>query len=385
MYDVVVVGGGLAGCSSAINLAMLGARVLLIERADRPTHKLCGEFLSVGAVSILARLGVRDAVLARGATCIDRILITSTSTAPLKAFLPGTGLGVSRLALDQLLLKRAVDLGIDTLKGTNVTSISGDLNVGFSVLTTNGDYQCRVVIGAHGKTTRPQQLPLGNRRKHISEFVAFKSHYSGNGPDSAVEVHLMKDGYCGINSIENGEVNVCWLIRRSLLKMHGGNRKRVIMEAFPRNLWLKERMAGLTEIPDTLCAIGKINLSHKGNFNADICMVGDSAQMIAPFCGDGMEMALLSGELVARPCWEFLQSGSRRSFMRSYTAIWKKTFASRLLIGRLLHSTVMSSVVSRLAMSVFRYLPKAVTWMVNHTRGVLSSRLIDLKQSALDG
>src|SRR4051812_27454240 len=56
MYDVIVVGGGPAGCSAAITAARVGAGVLLLERAKYPRHKVCGEFVSAESLDLLRNL-----------------------------------------------------------------------------------------------------------------------------------------------------------------------------------------------------------------------------------------------------------------------------------------------------------------------------------------
>ena len=55
-WDVVVVGGGLAGAAAAARLAMAGRRVVLFERERGPHDKVCGEFLSGEAAAELAAL-----------------------------------------------------------------------------------------------------------------------------------------------------------------------------------------------------------------------------------------------------------------------------------------------------------------------------------------
>src|SRR4030081_714093 len=63
-YDVIIAGGGPAGSSAAIHLAMAGARVLLAEQKKFPRAKLCGEFISPECAPHFERLGVADQMLA---------------------------------------------------------------------------------------------------------------------------------------------------------------------------------------------------------------------------------------------------------------------------------------------------------------------------------
>ena len=57
-YDVVIVGGGLAGLASAILLAKQQHKVLLLEKESYPRHKVCGEYISMGSKPFLLSLGV---------------------------------------------------------------------------------------------------------------------------------------------------------------------------------------------------------------------------------------------------------------------------------------------------------------------------------------
>ena len=45
-FDVIIVGGGLAGLVCAIELGKAGKQVLLVEKKAYPYHKVCGEYVS---------------------------------------------------------------------------------------------------------------------------------------------------------------------------------------------------------------------------------------------------------------------------------------------------------------------------------------------------
>ena len=85
-YDLCIIGAGPAGASLAIRMARRGVSVLLCERATFPREKLCGEFLSPGALCDLAELGLDGTVRAAGAARIDRVRFAIGRRVPCHAF-----------------------------------------------------------------------------------------------------------------------------------------------------------------------------------------------------------------------------------------------------------------------------------------------------------
>ena len=131
-YDIIVTGAGLAGCSSAIQLAEQGYRVLLLEQQRYPVHKLCGEFLSVEVIAAFERLGILEAVRQAGAHSIRRTYLTTSTGASFESELPGVALGLSRYQLDLILFQRSQELGARCLDGTVVRSmalLNNDMNL----------------------------------------------------------------------------------------------------------------------------------------------------------------------------------------------------------------------------------------------------------------
>jgi 2-polyprenyl-6-methoxyphenol hydroxylase-like FAD-dependent oxidoreductase len=73
---VVVVGGGIAGLSAAIGLRRAGHEVVVLERAARIDPVGAGITLFANAMTALDRLGVGDAVAARGAAATRSAILT---------------------------------------------------------------------------------------------------------------------------------------------------------------------------------------------------------------------------------------------------------------------------------------------------------------------
>src|SRR5688572_29781065 len=110
MDQVIIIGGGLAGLSSAILLAKNGINVTLIEKKKYPFHRVCGEYISNEALPFLTTLGVD--IDAMNVARIDHFQLTSPSGKMLKARLDLGGFGISRFALDYALYQQALQCGV---------------------------------------------------------------------------------------------------------------------------------------------------------------------------------------------------------------------------------------------------------------------------------
>jgi menaquinone-9 beta-reductase len=169
-FDVIIIGGGLAGLVSSIDLAQRGTSVLVIEKKNFPLHKVCGEYLSNEVRPYLKRLGFVPENL--GAKKISRFMISSLDGASSTCEMNMGGFSISRYLLDKELFSIALNSGVKIVTDTVVTNVSF-LNVTqFEVNTANKNYYTKVVLGAYGKRS--------NLDKEIrSKFFYKRTNYVG--------------------------------------------------------------------------------------------------------------------------------------------------------------------------------------------------------------
>ncbi len=368
--DVVVIGGGLAGCASATLLAREGVSVALLEKGDFPRHKLCGEFLSPEAQASFDALGVLGSVREAGAHEMRHARITGPHGGTFDCDLPGTALGLSRYVLDEMLFQRASDAGARTFTQTRVTGVDGSLNDGFRVRTDRGSVEARVVLGAYGKRSLLDRKLDRSFMDATSDLVAFKAHFGGPSIPETIEIHTFPGGYCGMSHIEDDRVNVCWIGRTDVLKDSGGRPEQMLAASAQRNPHLADRLDGAERLTDAFEAVSQVSLRSKPAFSGDICMIGDAAGMIAPLCGDGMAMALSSAEIATPHVLPFLRRNQTpEAFRAAYTEAWGKRFGQRMRIGRLAHAAAMRPRAAAFTVTALNAAPAIGRWLVRATRG----------------
>lgn len=370
MFDAIVVGAGLAGCSTAIHLVSRGHDVLLIEKQHYPVHKLCGEFLSGESQAYLFRLGVLEAVNASGARQIERARLFVPSGRPFETQLATPGFGISRWTLDHLLMVRAIAAGVTVRQGLSAREIEGDLAQGFRVQTIAESFKSRLVVGAFGKRStldRKLQRPsLRVARPH----VAFKVHYRGSSDLDAVELHAFRGGYLGLCPLGEDTVNACWVADEEALRAANGDPEALLQSIAEQNPHVGRRLEGLKRLDSTYLATSQLHFRPRESVVRDVAMVGDAAGLIAPMCGDGMSMAMRSGELLAAHADRYLRRQvSADTFKRRYMRRWAIEFRLRMELGFLLHKGFCNSRASQVGVRVARTLPGLGNYLIRLTRG----------------
>src|SRR5258706_15075940 len=101
LYDIAIVGGGLAGLALSIQCANAGFKTILFEKETYPFHKVCGEYISLESWNFLEELGLP--LSDWGLPVIRRVLISAPNGESVEQELPLGGFGISRYKIDAAL------------------------------------------------------------------------------------------------------------------------------------------------------------------------------------------------------------------------------------------------------------------------------------------
>jgi flavin-dependent dehydrogenase len=301
MYDVAIIGAGLAGSSMACAMASMGWDTVLIDRHTFPRHKACGEFLSPESQGVLAALGLSAAVESLRPARMDKVRVSSGGVS-LDIALPGTAFGVSRYALDDAVQRVSREKGAAVLAGATVVSLSPETR-GYRIeLRDKGarkTIEARAVIGAWGRNPGAGLAAVSGSAARRS-YIGVKSHVAGIEPQPAVELYFFRGGYVGLAPIEGGRYNVAALATRQAFEHSGKTVRGMLQTAARLNGALYRRLAGGEPIPGTGTAVAPVVTSRDPVPWGDVPHIGDAALVVPPLCGDGMAVALRSAEICAQ-------------------------------------------------------------------------------------
>src|SRR5215467_10780588 len=122
--DVVVVGAGPGGSAAAYHLARHGLRVELLEKAEFPREKVCGDGLTPRAVRQLVAMGIdtteKGWVRNKGLRVIGGGIRMELDWPQLASY-PDYGLTRTRMDFDQILAEAAAAAGARLRTSTTVT------------------------------------------------------------------------------------------------------------------------------------------------------------------------------------------------------------------------------------------------------------------------
>ncbi len=290
--EVLVLGGGVAGCAASIALARSGRAVRMIEREPTPRHKVCGEFLSGEALEDLEMLGID--VVALGAVPIDYVRLAATRRAA-EAPLPFPAKSLTRKTLDTALIAEAMEAGVRVEPGRSVQSLTRTAEGGWQARLDNGELcEAPTAFLATGK----HDLRSHRRPDDPQRWVAFKMYYRLTPAQAAEltdasELMLYPGGYGGIQPVEDGIANLCWVVQQRYLARAGHRWDRFLLKMQEACPHLAMRLAGAEPLMEKPISVSRIPYGYiRPTTEPGLYCVGDQAAVIPSFTGDGISIAL---------------------------------------------------------------------------------------------
>jgi geranylgeranyl reductase family protein len=355
--DVIVVGAGPAGSTTAYYLAQAGIDVLLLEKSRFPREKVCGDGLTPRGVRALIAMGVSVSeqdgwVRNKGLRVIGAGRRLEMAWPELSSY-PGYGLVRPRTDFDEILARRAEQAGAKLVEGLTVTGPVLDERTGRITGVTArpegaGDeraYSARVIVAADGNSSR-LSVAMGLRKRDDRPLgVAVRTYYrTPRSDDDYLESWLdlwdgdrLLPGYGWIFGMGDGTSNVgLGLLNTSTAFGHTD------YHALLRQ-WLKGMPAewGFTEDHRTQPIRGAalpMGFNRTPPYFNGLLLAGDAGGMVNPFNGEGIAYAMESGEILARTIAQALARPSRAETERvlaGYPRALREAYGGYYALGRI--------------------------------------------------
>jgi flavin-dependent dehydrogenase len=318
MAKVTVIGAGPAGCVTAIVLARAGVQVSVVEQHRFPREKVCGECLSTLAIQTLEGLGVASTLKDLGPAVLREARIHTVNGATYPVKLPGVMWGVSRAVLDAFLLAHAAEAGAEVLQPARCEGVEGPGVVRVRDLVSNevrkveGDW----VVVAEGKGGRSQSPAPA------TGDLGIKAHFEDvDGPRDVIELFGVRGAYGGLAAIERGIWNAAFSVPGKWLREFGGDVEGLFARVCGENPVLGRRMSGARRVGQWLAApLPRFGIRRKW---AEVVPVGNAAAAIEPIGGEGMGLAMKSGEMAARFLLSHAGRGGLDELFAEYERLWR--------------------------------------------------------------
>jgi flavin-dependent dehydrogenase len=370
-YEVVIIGGGLAGLSLSILLAKKKYKVILFEKEKYPFHRVCGEYISLESWKFIESLGLNLSEL--NLPVIKKLQVSSPNGKAIHANLDLGGFGISRFFIDNELKKIAIVNGVIIKEETKVNDVAFHDDL-FTIKYNNGEIICPIVIGCFGKRSNLDikwSRDFVKKKQHkLNNYIGVKYHIKISRPADTIALHNFNNGYCGISKVEDDKFCLCYLTTAQNLKENNNSIKEMEKNVLYKNPILKKIFSEAEFLFPDPVTISQISFDKKKQVENHILMVGDAAGMITPLCGNGMSMAFHSSKIAFECINSFLKTKITRQEMENqYERDWNMNFKKRLQAGRIIQKLFGKERATNIFISMLKHFPFVVNSMIKATHG----------------
>lgn len=348
--DIVVVGAGPAGATTAALAARAGARVLLLDRARFPRPKPCAEYMSPGVLDQLRSARLERAVLERKPQFVAGMDVVSPRGARFRLRYERDGhpvhaMTLRRLDLDHALLCEAADAGVEVIEGAIVREPALSDGAVRGVLMSQAGTGARVtgavVVVADGARSAMRTALGLSRTVRWPSRLGLVAHYHGGEPmpGDVGQMHVSSLGYCGLAPLPGAGINVG-------LVVHAGGRgiprlpaTRIMDDWIQSHPALATLLEGHRRV-SSVRGMSPVGARSRACAGPGFLMVGDAAGFFDPFTGEGIHRAILGGRIAAAAALEAVNQGQSAAQIEAYHRARHAAFRQKEMVTALVQAFV---------------------------------------------
>lgn len=388
-YDMIIVGGGPGGATTALYAERLGLKVLMLDKKGFPRDKICGDAISGKSVFYLQELDLIKDIDASPQVYVDSILFSSPKQKVVDIkLIPSAMHGITegyvcrRMVFDDILFQ-AAKKKVETHEGFTVKEVIRKNGQACGIRGRNKDgetveFSASVIVGADGANSivaRKMEL-FDNDLDHV--LVATRAYYKGiKGLNHAIELHyvnVVHPGYFWIFPLENGMANVGLGMVKSELKQRKINLRQAHLEAVEAPFF-KERFQDAEQLGDIVGWNLPAGSKKRKIHGAGCMLVGDAASLIDPFTGEGIGNAMCSAKIAAETCAELKAENNfgEKALKRYEKRVWK-SLGGELNLAYKLQRVARFKPLVELVIHRANKRPEVSDWMSKMIAGQVSKR-----------
>jgi geranylgeranyl reductase family protein len=326
---ITILGAGPGGAFASLVLSKNGIKHLLVDKANFPRDKICGDAISGKVVDAMKRIDpnfVNDFEKANvGIACYGVEFVApnlSSIKLPFKKNFPAdkevVGFISKRIDFDNYLIEKAKQSSYcEFIPNCNIDKHEKTA-LGWALTDSNYEFEINSMLviaanGAHSQFAKKIGGMAVNPQHYCAGLRAYYKNVNNLSEHNFIELHFLKEflpGYFWIFPLANGEANIGVGMRSDYVSKHRINLKEEMLKIINYYPSLKSRFEGATLV-DGIKGYGLPLGSKKRKISGNgYMLVGDAASLIDPFTGEGIGNAIWSGEIAAHEAIKCLENNN---------------------------------------------------------------------------
>jgi len=350
---VFIAGAGPAGVSAALKLSTLGIACTIIDKAQFPRDKICGDALSGKVMLNLRRINPdileefykqkwkEGSWGIRFVAPNDKIIEIPFAYGFDKEKEPAPGFVAKRMEFDNFLVEQLrKTTNVRFIEQCNLESVEKNQE-GFSIQCSNGmQFKTPLFLDATGAQSSFARNHGGLTKRDAHYAGALRAYFKGvKGfhQDNFIELHFLKPilpGYFWIFSLPNGEANVGIGMRTDYIKKKKINLNKLLDEIVKTHPKVKDRFEDASLL-GTIKGYGLPLGSKPRPISGDHYMLlGDAGHLVDPLTGEGIGNAMYSGVFAAEQAEKCIAANNySSSFLKDYDKRIKRVIGKEMKLS----------------------------------------------------